>query len=240
MRVYVHNPTMWLRPVPGRDRDLYRDAVATSVGIGIVGASFGAVSAALELPWWQPVAMSVFVFAGTGQFAFVSIVASGGGLVAGVVAALVLNLRHVPYGLAVGDVYWGRWWTRLLGTHVLLDQSTAFALAAGADWRRARVAFWTTGVAIFLTWNLGTVVGFLAGERVADPDAFGLDAAFPASLLALVLPRLKDATLLRSAALGAVIALATTPFLPPGIPVLLALLGLAATVPVRRGERVAS
>lgn len=220
--------------IPPDSRDVVRDALATSVGIGVVGASFGATAAAFGTPWWQPVAMSFFVFAGTGQFAFLGVLDAGGGLVSAVVTALVLNLRHFPYGLAVGDVYWGRWWSRLLGTHLLLDQSTAFALAAGDDRRRAKVAFWATGAAIFLTWNIGTVVGYLAGERVGDPDALGLDAAFPAALLALVIPRLREKDTLRAVALGAVIALATSPFLPAGVPVLLALVGLVAALPPRR------
>ena len=66
-------------------------------------------------------------------------------------------------------------------------------------------------------WNLGTLAGALAGQVIGDTDAFGLDAAFPAALLALVLPALRGTPRTRNAALlGAAVALATTPFLPAG------------------------
>ncbi|MCD0444484.1 AzlC family ABC transporter permease [Glycomyces sp. A-F 0318] len=221
---------------PERDRDLYRDAAAMAVGIAIVGASFGALATAAGLPWWIPVAMSVLTFAATSQFAMLAVVTAGGGIVAGLVAGVLVHLRHIPYGLAVGDLYWDKWWTRLLGTHMLIDQSTAFALAAGKDRRRAKAAFWITSVIMFIAWNTGTVVGVLAGAYIADPDALGLDAAFPALLLALVLPSLKDRDTLLAVIAGSAIAVATAPFLPTGLPVLLALVGLLAAWP-RGGKK---
>lgn len=219
---------------------LLRDTAALAVGILIVGASFGAIAAAEGVPWWQATAMSVLVFAGASQFATLGIMTTGGGLLAGVAAGLVLNMRHIPYGMAIGDLYWTGLRSRVLGTHMLLDQSTAFALAAGEDRRRARLAFWTVGAAVFVAWNIGTVVGAVAGQFIADPAALGLDAALPAILLALVLPGLRDRATLLAGAAGTVIALVTSLFLPAGLPVLLALLGLAVmwpgTEPKRREE----
>lgn len=219
------------RFLPERDRDLYRDAAAMSIGICIVGVSFGALATSAGLPWWIPVAMSFLTFAATSQFAMLAVVMAGGGVLAGLAAGVLVHLRHIPYGLAVGDLYWGKWWTRLLGTFMLIDQSTAFALAAGDDRRRAKAAYWITTSIMFVAWNTGTVIGVLAGGFIPDPDVFGLDAAFPALLLALVLPSLKDRDTLLAVIAGSAIAVATAPFLPTGIPVLLALLGLLAVWP---------
>ncbi|SDD19953.1 AzlC family ABC transporter permease [Glycomyces harbinensis] len=219
---------------PERDRDLYRDAGAMSIGIGIVGVSFGALATSAGLPWWIPVAMSFLTFAATSQFAMLAVVMAGGGVLAGLAAGVLVHLRHIPYGMAVGDLYWDRWWMRLVGTFMLIDQSTAFALSAGDDRRRARAAYWITTTIMFVAWNVGTVVGVLAGGFVPDPDVFGLDAAFPALLLALVMPALKDRDTLAAVLVGALIAVGTAPFLPTGIPVLLALVGLLATWPRRR------
>ncbi|THV39560.1 AzlC family ABC transporter permease [Glycomyces buryatensis] len=210
-----------------------------AIGIAIVGASFGALATTAGLPWWIPVAMSFLTFAATSQFAMLAVITAGGGVIAGLVAGIVIHLRHIPYGLAVGDLYWKHWWTRLLGTHMLIDQSTAFALAAGEDRRRAKTAFWATSVILFIAWNVGTVIGVLAGGYIADPAVLGLDAAFPALLLALLVPALKDRGTLLAALVGAAIALATAPFLPTGIPVLLALAGLAVTWPRRGGTETA-
>nr|WP_277605924.1 AzlC family ABC transporter permease [Glycomyces sp. L485] len=213
---------------------MVRDISALAAGILIVGASFGAIATAQGVPWWQSTAMSVLVFAGASQFATLGIMTTGGGLLAGVAAGLILNMRHIPYGMAVGGLYWTSLRSKILGTHLLIDQTTAFALAAGEDRRRAKAAYWTVGITLFVVWNLGTVIGAVAGRFIADPEALGLDAALPAILLALVLPGLKDRSTLSAGLLGTTIALVTSLFLPVGLPVLLALLGL---VVMWRGTR---
>lgn len=206
---------------------MLRDVSAVAAGAAVNGASFGAIAVASGLPWWMPVLMSLLVFAGGAQFMAVGIVAAGGSPTAAVLAGLVLNARHLPFGLAIGDVLGRGWAGRLVGSHLMVDETVAFALAQ-RDPVRARAAYWSCGVALFAAWNVGVVGGALVGQSIGDPGAFGLDAAFPAALLALVLPALRDSPTVRAALVGAVVALATTPFLPPGVPVLLALLGLVA------------
>jgi 4-azaleucine resistance transporter AzlC len=211
------------------DRALLRDIALVCVADGVVGASFGAVAVSGGQAPWVPVAMSLLVFAGGAQFAALGVVLAGGSPIAAVVAGLVLNARLLPFGFAVAEVLGGRLPVRLLGTHVMVDESVAFAVAQ-RDLPRRRAAFWTSGVLLFVVWNLGVLVGVLAGRMIGDPGALGLDAASPVVLLALVLPSLRDPRTLRAALLGAAIALAATPILPPGIPVALALLGLVLVV----------
>jgi predicted branched-subunit amino acid permease len=191
----------------------------------IVGASFGAVAVAGGLRPWVPVAMSLLVFAGSGQIAAVGVVLAGGGAVAAVAAGLVLNTRMLPYGFAVADLLGGRWPARLAGAHLTVDESVAFAAAQPSPERR-RAAFWISGLALFVCWNAAVLAGALAGTAIGNTAAFGLDAAFPAVLLALVLPALADRGVRRAALAGAVLAVAATPFLPAGVPALLALAGL--------------
>ncbi|WP_344980668.1 AzlC family ABC transporter permease [Streptosporangium fragile] len=207
------------------DRGTLRDIALVCLADMLVGASFGAIAVSGGLPLWVPVAMSLLVFAGGAQFAAVGVVLAGGGPAAGVVAGLVLNARLLPFGFAVADVLGDRWWTRLLGAHVMTDESVAFALRQ-RDRRRRHDVFWTCGLALFAAWNVAVVLGALAGEVIGDTGALGLDAAFPAVLLALVLPSLTDPGTRNAALLGAVVAVATTPFLPAGLPVLLSLAGL--------------
>jgi 4-azaleucine resistance transporter AzlC len=202
-----------------------RDALAIAAAVGVVGLSFGAIAVAAGLPWWMPSVLSVLVFAGGAQFLAVGVIAAGGSPVAAVLGGLVLNARHLPFGLVVGEVLGNGRLARLAGSHLLVDESVAFAVAQ-RDPARSRAAFWTCGVAMFVTWNLGTLGGALAGNAISDPRALGLDAAFPAALLALVLPTLRDPAIRRAALVGAAVALGATPFVPPGVPVLLALAGL--------------
>jgi predicted branched-subunit amino acid permease len=217
---------------------LRRDLAAVIGAVTVVGASFGAIAVAAGLPWWMPSALSVLVFAGGSQFMVVGVIATGGGIVAAVLGALVLNIRHLPFGLAIGDILGRSWPARLIGSHLMIDESVAFAMAQ-RDPRRARAVYWACGVSAFVMWNLATLAGALAGQVVGDPDTLGLDAAFPAALLALVLPALREARTRNAALLGAVIALAATPFLPAGVPVLLALGGLVVLIPPpRKGRRI--
>jgi 4-azaleucine resistance transporter AzlC len=218
------------------DQGLFRDILAIALAVAVVGASFGTIAVSAGLPWWLPVLMSALVFAGGAQFLAVGVIAAGGGPIAAILGGLVLNARHLPYGLALGEVMGRGPLTRLLGSHLLIDESTAFAMAQ-RDPARARQAYWASGICLFVAWNLGTAAGVLVGGVVGDPAAFGLDALFPAALLALLLPSLRERAVLRPALLGAAIALAAAPFVSAGVPVLLALVGLVA---VPRRERVAA
>jgi 4-azaleucine resistance transporter AzlC len=206
------------------DRDSLRDIALVCLADAIVGASFGAITVSGGLRPWVPISMSVLVFAGGAQFAAAGVVLAGGSPAAAVLAGLVLNARLLPYGFTVADTVGGRWWTRLLGAHLIVDESVAFTLRQHE--RRRRVTFWTCGLALFGCWNVAVVLGVLAGAVLRNTGSFGLDAAFPTVLLALVLPSLADRGTRNAALAGAVIAVAATPFLPAGLPVLLALAGL--------------
>ncbi|MDG4827193.1 AzlC family ABC transporter permease [Asanoa sp. WMMD1127] len=218
------------------DRTLLRDVGALGLAAFAVGLSFGAIAVAAGIPAGLTVLMSLIVFAGGAQFLAVGLIAAGNPFAA-VFAGLLLNARHLPFGLAIGDAIGGRWWQRLVGAHLLVDESVAFALAQ-TDPARRRRAYWATGCTLFVLWNLGGVLGVLLGN-VGDPDALGLDAAFPAGLFALLLPTLRDPTTRLVALTGALVAVVTTPFLPAGLPVLLALSGLLLVLVRRRPEAAA-
>jgi len=221
------------------DTALVRDVALVCLADGIVGVSFGATAVAGGLPWWVPVAMSLLVFAGGSQFAAVGVVLAGGSPLAAVAAGAVLNTRLFPYGLAVSDVTSAaggrarRWGTRLIGAQLVTDESVAFALRH-TDPARRRTAFWTCGAALFTVWNIAVPLGVLAGSAMRNTAAFGLDATFPAVLLALALPTLTDGRTRVAAIGGAGAAVALTPLLPAGLPVLAALGGLAVLWRPRR------
>jgi 4-azaleucine resistance transporter AzlC len=215
-----------------------RDALALAAAIGVVGASFGALAGAAGVPLHLTIALSTLVFAGGAQFLVVAVVAAGGSPVAAVAAGLLLNARHVPFGLAVGGNVGDSWPSRLLGAHILIDESLAFSRARGSG-PRARAAYWLCGLLLFTFWNVGTVVGRLAGAAVPDPGAFGVDAAFPAALLALLLPALRHADARRVGLAAAAVALLATPVLPAGLPVIVGLAGLIVAGRDRAGQEPA-
>jgi len=200
-----------------------------------VGVSYGAIAVSSGFPLWLPMLMSLVVFAGASQFMFLGIVAAGGNPFAAVLAGLLANARHLPFGFAVGDAVGRGRGARMFGSHLMSDETVAFAMAQDEAERR-RAAYWACGLGIFVCWNTGVLVGAFAGTAISDTGAFGLDAAFPAVLLALVLPSLRDKTARLPVLVGVVVALATTPFLPAGLPVLLALAGVVVGAAAKEPE----
>ncbi|MEV7098491.1 AzlC family ABC transporter permease [Amycolatopsis sp. NPDC051045] len=217
------------------DRGLARDIGLVCLADCLVGVSYGAIAVSSGFPLWLPMLMSLLVFAGASQFMFLGIVAAGGNPFAAVLAGLLANARHLPFGFAVGDAVGRRWGARLFGSHLMSDETVAFAMAQDEAPRR-RAAYWACGLGIFVFWNTGVLVGAYAGTAISDTDAFGLDAAFPAVLLALVLPSLRDKAARLPVLIGVLVALAATPFLPAGLPVLLALAGVLAGVAAKEPE----
>ncbi len=213
-------------------RPLRAAVVRTGLGVGVASGayavSFGALGVAAGLSIVQTCALSVLVFTGGSQFAFVGVVAGGGNALSGAASAILLGARNGLYGVRLVpllNVHGGR---RLVAAQLTIDESTAVALAnEDRDRRAGQLGFWVTGLAIFLLWNLGTLVGAVAGSAVGDPKDFGLDAAAPAAFLALLAPRLRGRTEWTAAVLAAAVAVVAVPLVPAGLPVL-----VAAVVPV--------
>ncbi|MEU1375339.1 AzlC family ABC transporter permease [Streptomyces triculaminicus] len=217
------------------DRAQLRDIALVCLAVGVVGLSYGAIAVASGFPLWLPVLLSLTVLAASSEFLFVGIVAAGGSPVAAVLAGLLVNARHLPFGLALPDVLGGGW-RRLLGTHLMNDETVVFALAE-EDPSRKRAAYWACGLGILVCWPLGALTGGLVGTVIDDTDTLGLDAMFPAVLLALIVPAFRDRDKRRAGLAGAAVALATTPFLPTGLPVLIGLTGLSLSAVREKAPR---
>lgn len=205
-------------------RPTARAIALVCIADGLVGISYGAVAVHSGIEPWVVLALALLVLAGASEILFVGIVAAGGSPLTAAVAGLLVNARHLPFGLAIHEVV-GTGWRRVLGTHLLNDESVVFALDQDSL-ERKRAAFWACGLGILLCWPAGAALGAFAGTVIEDTDAFGLDVMFPAVLLALIFPALRERRTRRAALVGAVVAVAATPFLPAGIPVLLSLVGL--------------
>jgi 4-azaleucine resistance transporter AzlC len=197
------------------------------LAVGVFGVSFGVLATASGLSIAKTCALSLLVFTGASQFTAVSIHASGGSPASALASALLLAARNGAYGLAMSRRMHGGVAKRLLAAHFTLDESTAMASAQPDD-RDAEKAFWITGIAVFVFWNLGTLVGALVGDHIGDPARYGLDAAFPVGFVALLMPQLRAQPGRVAALGGAAIALVLIPLTPVGVPVLAA--GIAALV----------
>ena len=206
-----------------RRRGVVRQSVSVGIATGAYGISFGALSVAAGLDVWQTVALSLLMFTGGSQFAFVGIVGTGGitAAPAAVAASSMLGVRNGLYALEMRRVVGARGVRRLAAAQLTIDESTAVAVAQ-QDRRLARLGFWLTGLSVYALWNVTTLAGALIGNAIGDPRTYGLDAAACAAFTALLWPRLRNREAVAIAAVGAVVAVTLLPALPAGVPVVLA------------------
>jgi 4-azaleucine resistance transporter AzlC len=212
---------------------IIRNALAIGVATGAYAVSFGVLAVGAGLSVVQACAMSALVFTGASQFALVGVLGAGGGALAALAPALVLAARNAVYGLALIPVLRGRRVERAAKAQLVIDESTAMAQAQD-DRPGARRAFLATGLSIYVFWNLGTLIGALAGSGLGDPRQLGLDAMFPAAFLALLAPQLRRPGAPVAALAGVLIALALMPIAPPGVPIIAAVLGVLPAVTLAR------
>ncbi|WP_460799268.1 AzlC family ABC transporter permease [Microbacterium sp. GXF0217] len=204
-------------------REVWREGLGVALATSAYGVSFGALAVAAGLDVWQTCVLSLVMFTGGSQFAFIGVLASGGvsALPSAIASAALLGVRNVAYGMRMSPIIGRGVWRRTAAAHFTIDESTAVAISQ-SDPLLSRVGFWVTGIGIFVGWNIMTLVGALLGDVLGDPKAWGLDAAAAAAFLALLWPRLKKRQAVAVGVAAAVVAASVTPWLMPGIPVLLA------------------
>jgi 4-azaleucine resistance transporter AzlC len=203
-----------------RLRDGARRGIPIGIAVLAFGVSFGVLARAAELGVWAPIVMSATTFAGSAQFAVASILHTGGS-VAAVAAAALLNVRYVPISVSVAPHFRGRsLLRRLVESQLIVDESWAMSMRpeGGFDLR----LLLGTGLLLYPCWVVGTAIGVVGGGLLGDPNRLGLDAAFPALFLALLAPQVRGRRLLLAACLGGALALVLVPFVPPGVPIVVA------------------
>jgi predicted branched-subunit amino acid permease len=198
-------------------------AISFGVGFatGLYGISFGALSVAAGLDFWQTMALSLLMFSGGSQFAFIGVIATGAGVLPAILSAWLLGVRNGFYAIRLAPVLSLSGLLKPLGAQLTIDESNAVSLSQEPDLAKQRQGFWLTGIAVFVFWNMATAAGALLGSLIGNPADFGLDAAAGAAFLGLIWPRLKESKLLLLAVVSAFTAVSLSAFLPAGIPVLL-------------------
>jgi len=220
---------------PHRRRAVLRQALVVGAATGLYGISFGALSVAAGLTFWQTMALSALLFSGGSQFAFVGVVAAGGAGSAAVATATLLGVRNGLYGLQMSGPLRVRGPRRLAAAQLTIDESTAVGVVQPEPSGR-RLGFWATGAAVFVCWNLMTAVGAMVGDALGDTRRFGLDAMAAAAFLALLWPRLRGAEPWAVAVVAAAVAIVCVPALPPGLPVIAAAVVAVAVGTARAGR----
>ena len=194
---------------------------SVSFTVGLYGIAFGAAGVAAGFSLLQTCLLSLLTFSGASQFAVVGVLGSGGTAISGIATASLLGIRNSLYGLRLSPILKLHGWKKVVGAQVTIDESTGVALGQsdlGED--SMRHGFWLTGLGVYLFWNLFTLAGALGAQAMGNPAAWGLDAAVPAAFLGLVWPRLLGNFERVLAASAMFLALALTPFVAAGLPII--------------------
>lgn len=204
-------------------------SIGVGLATGLYGISFGALSTTAGLDLWQTQVLSLLMFSGGSQFAFIGVIAAGGPAAVGaaVVSAWLLGVRNGFYAIRMNPILSALGLKRFVAAQLTIDESTAVATSQELTPEQRR-GFWLTGAAVFVFWNSMTLLGAVLGNALGDPKVWGLDAAAAAAFLGLLWPRLRERQALAVAALAFLIAVITTPSLPAGLPVIVA--GVVAVV----------
>ena len=204
-------------------REVWREGLGVAIATSAYGISFGALAVASGLDIWQTCVLSLLMFTGGSQFAFIGVFGAGGigALPSAIASAALLGVRNLAYGMRMSPIIGGGFWRRTAAAQITIDESTAVAISQGSA-SLSRLGFWVTGLGVFIGWNITTLVGAMLGDVLGDPKSWGLDAAAAAAFLALLWPRLKQRQAIAVGVAAAVIAASLTPVIMPGLPVLVA------------------
>ena len=206
--------------------------MSVSLATGLYGVSFGALAVASGLSPWQAIALSALMFTGGSQFAFLGVVGGGGTPGAATAAASLVGIRNAIYGVQSKIRVRPTSWRVPVAAHLTIDESVAVS-SSQDDPAEVKRGFWVTGIGVFITWNLFTILGVVAGNAMGDPQAWGLDGAAVAAFMGLLWPRLRAAEPVAIAVACAAVTIIAVPFLPPGLPILAAALTALAWAVVR-------
>ncbi len=198
-----------------------RIGVSIAIATGLYGISFGALAVASGFSVAQTLALSLLMFTGGSQFAFIGVIGAGGAGASAFAAATLLGIRNAVYGAQINRMLRPQGWLKPLAAQLTIDESAATA-ASQQDPQEQRRGFWVAGVGVYLCWNLFTVLGALLGDAMGDPRQWGLDGAAVAAFLGLLWPRLRTREPVAIAVVCALVTVLALPWVPAGVPILLA------------------
>lgn len=194
----------------------FKRMVPLSLFVIAFGLAFGVAAIQRGLTGFEALLMSGLVFAGAAQFASLELWGPTIPLVALIATTFAINARHLLMGAALYP------WVRHLPTgqryaSLGLMSDSNWAMAA-ADYRRGETNVGMLvggGIALWLAWMLGTLLGVVFGSGISEPERFGLDVIMGCFLLAMLVGGKPQLAMLIPWSVAALAALLAIYFLPP-------------------------
>jgi predicted branched-subunit amino acid permease len=215
-------------PVSGPRRS---DLVALGVAYFSVGVTVSVAVLGIGTPPWLTMVVAFTAYSATSELAFVAVAAAGGSLAAALVSGWLVASRFGLLATSLGLRLKAGRAERAAAALIAVDPSVALAVAQPTP-ERVRAVYWRVSAWLLAGWMLGSLVGVVLGNVIGDPRTWGLDAVFPASLLAIVAGFLRRRDGALTAGLGAVVCLGLIPVAPPGVPILAAVAAALAGLAV--------
>ncbi len=188
-----------------------RDMLPMLLGAIPFGIIFGSLAGAAGLSVWQTLGMSLLVFAGSAQFIALSLLGAGVGLAVLLLTTAVVNLRHALYSASLQPFVRhlpARW--RVPLAFWLTDEAYAVVQHRYAELDASPNKHWYflgAALAMYVNWQLCTLVGVIFGQNVPNLGAWGLDFAMLATFIGIVVPMLRNRPQVAAALSAAAVAL---------------------------------
>ena len=192
------------------------------LGVIPFGLAYAVTARSAGLSLLETQALSALVFAGSAQLGAVGLFAAGAAGPEIVLTTLLLNVRHILYGLSLGRELQLSRRERPVAAFFLTDE--AFAVVAAAK-ERTFPFLLGAELSLFMMWNIATLGGFLLGAAIPDPEQLGVDLIFPLAFLALLVPLVRTRSELVVALAAGALAFGLARALPGGLPILLTGIG---------------
>lgn len=174
----------------------FRNGFLANLPIGVSVFAYGAVLGVLciqkDIDFYQLALMNIFIFAGSSQFVIVDMWSASLDIIGVTVAALLVNLRYFLVTASLNTLFLGTTKTQKFKfIHFVTDESWAITMQRLKQEEITPMFLLGGGVSIFTVWFLGTSMGYFLGDFIQSPEKYGLDFAFIAIFLALVISMYK-------------------------------------------------
>jgi 4-azaleucine resistance transporter AzlC len=221
-----------------------QDCLPVVLGYIAIGLAFGVVARTAGLSVLEVFLLSVFLYAGSAQFIFASMIAAASPLVVIVLTIFLVNIRHSLYSAALSPYLRNQpLWKNLLIGAQLTDETFALATNHLSKGHTAQPS-WLFGINLTAqsTWVAATTLGALLGQAVSNVSTLGLDYALTAMFAALLVLQMANHPKIRAAIivalLAALIAVGGTLVLSASWSILIAAMLAASAGLILEGKRI--
>lgn len=212
----------------------FSDCFALGAAYFTVGVTVSVAAIGIGTPAWLAVVVALTAYSATSELAFVAVASAGGSLPAALLAGWLAASRFGLLSTSLGLRLRAPAAERALAAFTTVDPSVALAIAQERP-DRVRSVYWRVSRWLFLGWIGGTLAGVALGNVIGDPRTWGLDAVFPAALLAIAANALRRRDGALTALVGVALSLALIPHTPGGLPILASVLGAVLGLAVGTG-----